>query len=156
MRFDIAFAPDHRALLGEVLPIAHGWPDWREGDADELRVLVTRPGREQREDAATGRLWLGSWGPQPPDVRDASRVAVARVAAAPQLVPLHAWRYVPNHPDFSGNPVFSHYSDDTIIIAEDLEHYVLQELGLRERARLPVPDRRVRFWTELTEQHAES
>lgn len=28
--------------------------------------------------------------------------------------------------------------------------------GLRERARLPVPDRRVRFWTELTEQHAES
>ncbi len=63
VRYDFTFAPDHRDLLSEVLPTGRDWPDWRHGNSDELRELVSMPSREQQEADAGGHLWLDSWGP---------------------------------------------------------------------------------------------
>lgn len=152
--YDVTFAPDHRALLAEVLPLGEGWPDWRYGDEDQLRDLVTMPRREQREAAERGRLWLDSWGLRPDDPQQAARIAEGHVLAAPVLAPLHNWRYVPSEPAGKGNPVFSYYYDDTIVIAENITAYLEQLAGDRVSARLPDNARTVPFWTELTQLHA--
>jgi len=154
VRYDFTFAPDHRALLSEVLPTGQDWPDWRHGNSDELRELVSMPSREQQVAAADGHLWLDSWGPRPDDAEQLVRTAVREVAAAPALVPLHAWRYVLSAPARSGSPVFSYFHNDTIIIARDITHYVDHWAGERNVDPMVNHARPVPFWTELTEMHA--
>jgi len=154
VRYDFSFAPDHRALLSEVLPTGRDWPDWRHGNDDELRELVSKPSCELQEAAAGGHLWLDSWGPRPDDAEQVVRIAEREMAAAPPLVPLHAWRYVPSAPARSGSPVFSYYHDDTIIIASTITNYVEQWAGERNVDQMGKHARPVPFWTELTEMHA--
>ena len=124
----------------------------RHGNDDELRELVSRPSCELQEAAAGGHLWLDSWGPRPDDAEQVVRIAERKVAAAPLLVPLHAWRYVPSAPARSGSPVFSYYYDDTIIIASTITNYVEQWAGERNVDQMGKHARTVPFWTELTER----
>ncbi|WP_083975324.1 hypothetical protein [Kitasatospora mediocidica] len=42
-RFGFRFAVDHRLFLQAGLPLGRGWPDWRNGDAGELRGRLDWP-----------------------------------------------------------------------------------------------------------------
>src|ERR1700704_3655202 len=42
-RFGIEFPEGPRAYLPPGLPVGQGWPDWRDGDADEITHRLRRP-----------------------------------------------------------------------------------------------------------------
>ncbi|GAA3204365.1 hypothetical protein GCM10010486_88250 [Nonomuraea roseoviolacea subsp. carminata] len=120
--YGIEFADDHRAFLAAGLPInsarpeegstwEHPWPDWRDGDEEELHLHVQWPVRTVLHDVEKG-AWLTSWGPRPEDAAEAARTALQELARAPKLIPLHAHRFLPGGRGTYGRHVLSVWGSD--------------------------------------------
>ncbi|WP_344579484.1 hypothetical protein [Nonomuraea roseoviolacea] len=120
--YGIEFADDHRAFLAAGLPINSArpeegatwerpWPDWRDGDEEELHLHVQWPVRTVLHDVEQG-AWLTSWGPRPEDAAEASRTALQELARAPKLIPLHAHRFLPGGRGTYGRQVLSVWGSD--------------------------------------------
>jgi hypothetical protein len=144
-RFGFRFAADHRLFLQAGLPLGRGWPDWRNGDADELRGRLDWPRAGVLFDVKHG-FWYPGWGDEPEDRQEALRLAETLLRDVPQLVPIHSHRYLPGIVGQSGHPVLSVYQTDIIYYGNDLADYLHHEFGgpvdnLR-RARTSVP-----FWS---------
>ncbi|WP_441251339.1 hypothetical protein [Kitasatospora sp. McL0602] len=144
-RFGFRFAADHRLFLQAGLPLGRGWPDWRGGDADELRGHLERPRDGVLFDVKHG-FWYPGWGEKPEDRREALRLAETRLGDAPQLVPVFSHRYLPGIAGQSGHPVLSVHQTDIIYYGNDLADYLRHEFGGSAsdlgRARASVP-----FWS---------
>ena len=153
-RLGFRFAPDHRHLLSQVLPVGEGWPDWR---ADSEEILLDRmegPLRQLEAAVGAGAFWWDSWGPRPSEDVDAVRVAHGQLLSVPRLVPLFKNRYLPAVPAAAGNPVFSWYLADLIVYASNLTDYLLQEFAHARGSSRPGPDREVPFWSALVRYDA--
>ncbi len=158
------FADDHRAFLAAGLPLNRPfdpepgvfytwekpWPQWRDGEADELREQLDWPVERVLLDVRHNEHWHPAWGRRP-DTPEAA-VATARrfLEEAPRMVPVYAHRFLPAGRGTFGHPVLSMWGTDIICYGADLLHYVDREF---EEPRPELPDHRppqatVPFWRD--------
>jgi len=71
--------------------------------------------------------WPKGWGPKPVTLDAQKELVRELVAAAPQLIPVYAHRYLLASPPKAGNPVLSVYQSDIIVYGYDLRSYLLFE-----------------------------
>jgi hypothetical protein len=128
-RFGFAFADDHRAFLAVGLPTGGAWPDWRRGNATQLRSWLDRPVEDVVFAVAEADFWHPSWGTRPARRTDAVAGARAHLASVPQLVPVYSHRYLPEGRATFAHPVLSIRGADIISYGYDLIDYVHQEFG---------------------------
>jgi hypothetical protein len=128
-RYGFEFADDHRAFLSAGLPIGPHWPDWRNGDPDDLREKLAWPVEGVLYDVEENDFWDEGWGERPADPGAAVVLARERLAGVPRMVPVYLHRYLPGGHGTSGHPVLSMYQTDIIFYGMDLLDYVYQEFG---------------------------
>jgi hypothetical protein len=144
--FGFSFADDHRAFLAAGLPFGRGWPDWRDGDREQLRERLAMPVEGVLFDVAENGFWYEGWGPQPADVTDAVAVARRLLMTVPRLIPVYSHRYLPAGRGTSGHPVLSVMQTDIVSYGAGLGAYVRHEFGGETLA----PGRAtVAFWRDL-------
>jgi hypothetical protein len=137
-RFGFEFADDHRAFLAAGLP-RNGpwqpgqtwrkpWPEWRDGDVDELRAHLDWP-VEGMLSAVRNGYWGPDWDARP-DTSEAAVAAARRwLAAAPRMVPVYAHRYLPAGRGTFGQPVLSMWGADIVRYGTDLLDYIDREFA---------------------------
>ncbi|MFG2819745.1 hypothetical protein ACGFX4_09990 [Kitasatospora sp. NPDC048365] len=146
-RFGFRFAADHRTFLSAGLPSGSpSWPDWRDGDPDDLWERLRAPVDGVLFAVAHNGFWHPLWGPRPEDTGEAQRVARAELAAVPRLVPVFGHRYLPAGAGDHGHPVLSVHQTDIICYGDDLADYLAFEFTGRSRSSAR-PRSRVRFWS---------
>jgi hypothetical protein len=146
--FAVTFADDHRAFLAAGLPFGRGWPDWRDGDRDQLRERLAWPVEGVLFDVAQNDFWYDGWGPRPPDDTAALATARAALVTVPRLVPVYSHRFLPAGRGASGHPVLSVMQTDIICYGADLDDYLNREFGLGKGADRPCRPT-VMFWSLL-------
>ena len=144
--FGFSFADDHRAFLAAALPYGRGWPDWRDGDREQLREKLAMPVEGVLFDVAENDFWYKGWGPQPVGAQDAVAAARRFLMTVPRLVPVHAHRYLPAGRGTSGHPVLSVMQTDIITYGTDLTSYLRHEF---DGAPLGQARPTVAFWRDL-------
>jgi hypothetical protein len=149
-RLQIGFPPDLRALLATGVPSGDGFPDWR-GESDEsLLARMQAPVDGVLFDVERNGAWLAAWGQRPDDPGQAVRVAQARLAQAPPLIPVYRHRYIPAEPSQPGNPVFSIHQSDVIVYGSSLASYLAAEFGVASAAERAEPaPRHIPVWSDL-------
>ena len=145
-RFGFRFPPDLRAFLQTALPRGPRFPDWRCGEEPGIRELLELPRQGILFDIEHNQFWLEEWGPRPPSLDEACRIASELVAAAPKLIPIYGHRMMPDEPHLPGNPVFSVHQTDIIYYGFDLADYFRHEFDLPGREPWPDTIRPIRFW----------
>jgi len=145
-QFAFRFPPDLRAFLQTALPRGRQFPDWRSGNESALRDWLDEPRQGILFDIEYNAFWLEEWGPRPPTLNEAKRVASGLVAAAPRLIPIFLHRMMPDEPHLPGNPVFSVHQTDIIYYGFDLADYLRGEFHLLGREPWPGQVRPIRFW----------
>src|SRR6266705_1474950 len=74
-RLGLEFADDHRAFLAAGLPVGRGWPDWRDGEIEQLRERLEWPVDGVLFDVEHNVFWHPDWGTRPARMTDALAVA---------------------------------------------------------------------------------
>lgn len=143
-RYDMTLADDHRTMLGAGLPLGRGWPDWRDGNPDELAERLRRPIDGVLFDVEEGAFWPDGWGERPAAARAALRVARQELATAARLVPVYGHRYLPGVKGSVGHPVLSVVQTDVIVYARDLAGYLRGERDGGAEATVTAE-----FWRDL-------
>ncbi|MFG2298378.1 hypothetical protein [Streptomyces sp. NPDC048603] len=145
-RFGFTFSADHRVFLAAGLP--HGsrsWPDWRNGDPEDLAERLSQPVEGVLFDVEHNGFWYPAWNPRPAETSDALQIARSELATVPKLVPLYSHRYLPGTAGECGHPVLSVHQTDIIIYGNDLSDYVRHEFTGRASS---LPARAtVGFWS---------
>ncbi|MFI7417191.1 hypothetical protein [Nonomuraea sp. NPDC049684] len=142
IEYGIEFADDHRAFLAAGLPVNSArpeegatwerpWPDWRDGEEEELRLHLEWPVREVLNDVQRG-AWLRSWGAPPENSAEALRIAGQELARAPKLIPLYGHRFLPGGRGTYGSQVLSIWGTDIISYGRDLAEYVTNDFYPRD------------------------
>lgn len=149
-RFGFRFAADHRALLAAALPVGRGFPDWRNGSADELAAALAGPVDGVLFDVEHNGFWYPAWGDRPSGVADALATARRELATVPPMVPVYGHRYLPGVGGPAGHPVLSVHQTDIIVYGADLPRYLRAEFGDAHRAEMVAGARpTVPFWSDL-------
>ncbi|BCJ55157.1 hypothetical protein Asp14428_66320 [Actinoplanes sp. NBRC 14428] len=146
--FGFSFADDHRAFLAAGLPTGRGWPDWRDGDRDQLREKLALPVEGVLFDVLENDFWYEGWGPRPAAPGTALAVARGFLVTAPRLIPVYSHRYLPAGRGGSGHPVLSVMQTDVILYGADLADYLRREFGGAAPA-LDGVRATVAFWRNL-------
>ncbi|WP_067470783.1 hypothetical protein [Nocardia amamiensis] len=161
--YQFEFADDHRAFLAAGLPVhepreeepgtsyawERPWPDWRNGDPDELRRQLNWPIDFLLEDVQHGH-WPPAWGERPDSNQGAVDKARAQLADVPTMVPVYAHRFLPAGRATFGHPVLSMRGRDIIYYGADLLDYINQEFE-EPRPEHPEdwsPQATVPFWRD--------
>ncbi|MEV5988835.1 hypothetical protein AB0L85_28155 [Streptomyces sp. NPDC052051] len=145
-RFGFTFSADHRVFLAAGLPHrSRHWPDWRNGDPEDLADRLSRPVEGVLFDVEHNSFWHPAWSPRPAETSDALRVARSELATVPQLVPVYSHRYLPGAAGERGHPVLSVHQTDIIIYGRDLADYIRHEFTGRASS-LPA-HATVGFWS---------
>ncbi|MEU8079900.1 hypothetical protein AB0B31_31180 [Catellatospora citrea] len=150
-RFGFVFNPDHRALLAAGLPVGGRWPDWRDGDPDQLRDRLAAPVDGVLFDVQENGFWLPAWGDRPSRTAFALSVARRMLEQTPQLVPVYGHRYAPALPE-TDLPVFSVVQTDVIVYGDTLPAYLRHEFDLPpgDQPLGPTTPKQIPFWSDLT------
>ncbi|GAA1962486.1 hypothetical protein [Amycolatopsis minnesotensis] len=153
-QFGFTFADDHRAFLATALPVdggrEDGWPDWRDGDPEDLRRRLDRPADGVLFDVEHNRTWMRFWGERPEDLAERLEKARAELASVPTMVPVFSHRYLPAGRGTSGHAVLSIHQTDIIFYGTDLADYVEREFGQGPRDYDTWnPEATVPFWSEF-------
>lgn len=143
------FADDPRAFLADVLPTGASWPDWRNGEVDELRHRAAWPVDGVLFDVRNNGFWHESWGERPSDDTLAVVQAREHLATVPRMIPVYAHRCLPAGRGSFGNPVLSMYQTDIIYYGFDLLDYVAHEFHVRDPGRPWRQPRPIPFWDDL-------
>ncbi|MGC0331342.1 hypothetical protein RKD23_004332 [Streptomyces sp. SAI-170] len=129
-RWGFRFAPEHRTLLSAGLPTGgRDWPDWRDGDPEDLAEQLAWPVDGVLFDVEYNAFWHPDWEPRPAGTQDALEVARKYLAEAPVMVPVYSHRYLLADPERIGTPVLSMYQTDIIYYGTDLVDYFHHEFG---------------------------
>ncbi|WP_307832071.1 hypothetical protein [Prauserella cavernicola] len=160
----VEFSDDHRAFLAAGLPVnspfepepgttyawQRPWPDWRDGDPDELRERLDWPIEGIVQAVETDGHWNPAWGARPDTPETAVRMAQRCVADAPKLVPIYGHRFLPAGRGTVGHPVLSVWGTDIICYGADLIDYVDREFEEPppERPDDWSPQATVPFWRD--------
>ncbi len=156
--FGFEFGDDHRAFLAAGLPMgrpspAHRrqpWPNWRDGDPDELRETLARPVDGVLFDVEYNSFWSPRWGARPDAPAEALEVARAELATVPRMVPVASHRYLPAGRGTYGHPVLSMSQSDVIYYGTDLADYIDREFnGPLPWDDASQPRATVPFWRDL-------
>ncbi|MFD8826852.1 hypothetical protein ACFV1C_31425 [Streptomyces sp. NPDC059605] len=149
-RFGFTFSADHRVFLAAGLP--HGssrWPDWRNGDPEELAGRLAQPVEGVLFDVEHNAFWHPAWPSRPAEKSEALRVARTELENVPQLVPVYGHRYLPGTAGEYGHPVLSVHQTDIILYGNDLADYIQYEFAGRSSG---LPARAaVGFWSYFVE-----
>ncbi|WP_202512717.1 hypothetical protein [Streptomyces sp. SID3343] len=145
--YGIRFAADHRLFLSVGLPTGGSWPDWRDGNARNLRTRLAWPVDGVLFDVENNAFWPADWGPRPAQLKHAIRSARYQLAKVPQLIPVYGHRYLPGVAGQWGHPVLSIMQTDVVCYGVDLVDWVAVEFGGATR-RDAVST--VGFWSDLT------
>ncbi|MEV5969129.1 hypothetical protein [Streptomyces sp. NPDC051921] len=149
-RFGFTFSADHRVFLAAGLPLGSSrWPDWRNGDPEDLAERLARPVEGVLFDVEHNGFWHPLWPSRPAETSDALRVARAELATVPRLIPVYAHRYLPGTAGESGHPVLSVWQTDVVTYGNDLADYVHHEFTGRPSSRLAHTT--VDFWACFVE-----
>ncbi|MEV4019272.1 hypothetical protein AB0J35_53200 [Nonomuraea angiospora] len=157
------FADDHRAFLAAGLPVhepreeepgtsyawERPWPDWRNGDPDELRQHLNWPIDCLLQDVRHGH-WQPAWGERPDSGEAAVDLARSQLAGVPRMVPVYGHRFLPAGHGTFGHPVLSMWGNDIIYYGTDLLDYINQEFE-EPRPEHPedwAPQATVPFWRD--------
>jgi hypothetical protein len=162
--YGFEFADDHRSFLAAGLPVnspfepepgvsyawEKPWPEWRDGDPDELREQLNWPVEGVLRAVESNGHWNPAWGARPDTPEAAVTVARRLLANAPRMVPIYAHRFLPAGRGSFGHPVLSMWGTDIIYYGADLIDYVNQEF---EEPRPEHPDgwspqATVSFWCD--------
>ena len=147
-KFGLVFPPDLVALLRDRRPAdGHVWTD-----EAAIRRILDWPFEGLLFDVAQKNLWWSEWGERPASSGARKEVLRSVVSRAPKLIPLIGYRYLPEEPRESGNPVFSVYQSDVIYYGENLADYF--ERGFNGGGYLPQLHqlKHIRFWSDLVER----
>lgn len=129
-RWGFRFAPEHRTLLGAGLPTgSRSWPDWRDGDPEDLAERLSWPVDGVLFDVERNGFWHPDWAPRPTDTQNALEVARTHLAKVAVMVPIYSHRCLLADPDRTGTPVLSMYQTDIIYYGTDLVDYFHHEFG---------------------------
>ncbi|GAA1960006.1 hypothetical protein [Kitasatospora viridis] len=156
--YGFRFSDDHRAFLTAGLPVhsppeegatwEHPWPNWRDGDPEELRSHLSWPTDGVLAAIEDGH-WQASWGARPTDPDAARATAAEHLAMVPKLVPLYAHRFLPAGSGTHGHPVLSIWGTDIICYGEDLADYISNEFDADyEFPEAWNPQASVAFWRD--------
>lgn len=149
--YGFEFADDHRAFLAAGLPVnspfepepgvvyawEQPWPEWRDGDPDELREQLDWPVEGVVRAVESEGDWNPAWGARPDTPEAAAAIARRLLADVPRLVPIYGHRFVPAGRGTFGHPVLSVWGTDIIYYGADLVDYVNYEF---EEPRPEHPD----------------
>lgn len=155
-RFGIGFPPDLAGFLSvgflsEGLPAGPGFPRWRSLEKS-VEAQLAWPHEGILFDVEQNAFWMPEWGERPADIDAAKAVASAAVRAAPVMVPICGYRYLPAEPLEAGNPVFSIHQTDVIYYGHDLASYVEAEWGVGYERGIDFSRiRPIRFWARVEE-----
>jgi hypothetical protein len=157
------FADDHRAFLAAGLPVnspfepepgvfhawEKPWPEWRDGNPDELRKQLNWPVEGVLRAVESNGHWDPAWGARPDTPEAAAATARRLLADVPRMVPIYGHRFVPAGRGTFGHPVLSMWGTDVIYYGADLVDYVNQEFGPRsEHPDGWSPQATVPFWRD--------
>ncbi|HEY0114851.1 MAG TPA: hypothetical protein VGB54_03935 [Allosphingosinicella sp.] len=95
-------------------------------------------------------FWWPDWGDRPALKEERDEVLRSALRQAPELIPLHAHRFLPDTPGEPGNPVFSMHGFDTMYYGDNLAGYLKREFGWRRGETVSQP-RQIPFWSDLAE-----
>ncbi len=144
--------------------------DWT-GPTTPIIAAFERPLEGLLRGVALGR-WHPAWGERPGDERDRARLVRRLAASAPRLLPFAGQRYLVATPGAEDGPVLAVHGADVAVIAPDLRHGLLRELGLADpgapveqpgrvreaeaaalagHAAGAAPAARVPFWSDLVD-----
>ncbi|MFD8386476.1 hypothetical protein ACFV2X_49620 [Streptomyces sp. NPDC059679] len=142
------FAPEHRTLLGAGLPTgSRSWPDWRDGDTEDLAERLAWPINGVLFDVEHNSFWHPEWDLRPASTPDALEMARTYLAKVPVMVPIHSHRYLLADPERTGTPVLSMHQTDIICYGTDLADYFHHEFG----RPVPTPEHHqyatIPFWS---------
>lgn len=126
-RYSFRFPEDLAEFLSVGLPISERFPDWRNGNPDDLRSWLDLPYAGIMFDVQHNGFWLDEWGKRPDDLDSVKKVVRKLIKAAPTLIPIYAHRMIPDRPDIAGNPVFSVHQADIIYYGCNLQDYFVNE-----------------------------
>lgn len=155
-KFGVTLPPDLKVFLQVVLPASHGFVNWWEGliFTDTAQAILQRlnaPLHGLLFDVKNAQFWHDSWGEKPQDLANRLQTATHFYQSYPKLIPLYSHRYIPSHPQESGNPIFSVYQTDVIYYGKDLADYFQHEFtphhGYDFEAYKYIP-----FWSYLAER----
>ena len=148
--FGFHFPPDLAALLETALPVSHGFIDWRRGECAPIRDTLDWPFDGLCKDIEENGFWVPEWGEMPEVLGDRFRIAGARLAEAPTLIPICGFRFIPEQPHEVGNPVFSVYQGHVLCYGADLVTYLERELrcAINGRPSKETP-KQIPFWSRL-------
>lgn len=121
--FGFTFPPDLKAVLQEGLPVGVGFPDWRSGGSQQLRMSLNLPVAGLSYEVVRGKFWWKQWGQRPSDTENAAKIARQALKKVPILVPLYGHCYIPSSPALAGNPVFFVDHTDVFCYGYDLSDF---------------------------------
>ncbi|MFF7179275.1 hypothetical protein [Streptomyces sp. NPDC008121] len=148
-RFGFTFSADHRVFLAAGLPRGSSWPDWRDGDPEDLAGRLAWPVEGVLFDVEHAAFWHPAWPSRPAETSQALRVAGTELASVPQLVPVYGHRYLPGTAGEHGHPVLSVHQTDVILYGNDLADYIHHEFAGRSSSLLAHST--VDFWSYFVE-----
>lgn len=136
--FGFAFPPDLRSILREGLPVGVGFPNWRSGATQQLRMMMDLPMAGLSYEVSKGRFWWKDWGSQPYSSDEALRVAKTFFSKAPIMVPIYSHCYIPCSPNLAGNPVFFIYQKDIYYCGYDVADFFEREAFVPHNFKPPA------------------
>ncbi|MFF6787532.1 hypothetical protein ACFY9C_00475 [Streptomyces filamentosus] len=149
-RFGFVFSADHRVFLASGLPRGSStWPDWRDGDPEDLANWLAWPVEGVLFDVEHSGFWHPAWPSRPAERSEALRVARTGLESVPRLVPVYGHRYLPGTAGEHGHPVLSVHQTDVILYGNDLTDYIHREFAGRSSGLLAHAT--VDFWSYFVE-----
>lgn len=125
--YGFTFPPDLKGILQEGVPVGPGFPNWRTGNVQHIRMRLNLPVLGLLHEVANSKFWWKAWGPRPVDIEQSIRTARNALRKYPLLVPMYGHCYIASSPSLAGNPVFFVYQKNIIYCGYDVADFFERE-----------------------------
>lgn len=125
--YGFTFPPDLKGILQEGVPVGPGFPNWRTGNVQHLRMRLNLPVLGLLHEVANSKFWWKAWGPRPVDIEQSIRTARNALRKYPLLVPMYGHCYIAAAPSLAGNPVFFVYQKNVVYCGYDVADFFERE-----------------------------
>jgi len=125
--YGFTFPPDLKGILQEGVPVGAGFPNWRTGNVQHIRMRLNLPVLGLLHEVANSKFWWKAWGPRPVDIEQSIRTARNALRKYPLLVPMYGHCYIASAPSLAGNPVFFVYQKNIIYCGYDVADFFERE-----------------------------